>query len=167
MNLWHVAMLCALPMLLFSGIGPGGWRAYLHGIEPKVRCWSVMMVGSLATYGIDPVRGAVPFFTYMCIDFVSGVACSARPFLLGQRLIVMLFAAMVVVSGMAGIGGSDGAGMYQSTMLILGWAMWCVLLWWSGKDAGRGLAVIGLFGNRSDHSGAPRLAPARPVGEEP
>lgn len=167
MSLWHMAMLCVLPLLLFSGIGSGSWRAYWHGIEPKLRCWSVIMAASAATYSIDPVRGAVPFFTYICIDFVAGVACAARPFLLFQRLIVLLFAMMVVTSGIAAGAGSDGAGLYQSTMLILGIAMWAILLWWSGQDAGRGLVALGFWGDRSRDPVPAGLAKARPIGEEP
>lgn len=133
---WQIAMFSIAPLLLASGVGAVSyWRA----IEPKARCWAVMLAASLATYALDPVTGAVPFMVYASIDFLACVAVSARRYYLPQRAIAGGFLAMLLLDVTAYASGHDGTGWFQTASLILGYAMWAILLLWSARDACRGL----------------------------
>ncbi len=136
MNLFQQLMLLALPLVLLSGLCG---TPYLRALEPKARCWLVMMAASLATYAFNPVAGAVPFMAYACIDSLGCVAVSARRYFWPQRIIACGFGFMFLCDIVAHARGDDGTGWFQLTSEILGLAMWAVLLLWSLRDAGRGL----------------------------
>ncbi|CAB4140035.1 hypothetical protein UFOVP407_7 [uncultured Caudovirales phage] len=164
MSDWQTAMLCILPLMLASGIGEASVRAWWYVTGPKLRCWAVILAASLAARSVTPAVGETPFQAYMYIDFLAGVAIAARPFTGPQRILCLLFISMVVADFLGGAGFEN---LFRSASLILGYAMWAVLLIWGMRDAGRGLAAI-LFGcGRNDHPVASGMANARRTGEEP
>lgn len=152
--LWFQAMLCIVPLLLASSISGAGWHVWLRTTEPKMRAWGAMFLASMATYALDPVAGHIPYFTYVCIDFLAGLAVLASPSGLASRAIGALFLLMVMIDSVAGYQGSDGTGFYQSTMLFLGWAMWAILLVWGAHDAGKSLAAYFRGDSSAPHVGA-------------
>lgn len=157
---WVQVMLCIVPLLLVSSSSGAGRRAWWRGTEPKLRAWFAMLFASLAAYAMQPVEGQMPFVAYACIDLLAGLAVLSSPSGLYSRLIGALFLVMLIVEGGAGIGGSDGTGFYQSTMLFLGWVMWAILLGWGAHDAGKSLAAW--FGGHSrPHNVGAHLASAR------
>ncbi len=157
---WQIAMFSIAPLVLASGVGGASfWRA----VEPKARCWAVMLAASLATFALDPITGAVPFLVYACIDFLACIAVSARRYYLPQRAIAGGFLAMLLLDIVAYASGHDGTGWFQTASLILGYAMWAILLLWSARDAGRGLGDY-LWGGGGDLSVAADMARDRQGG---
>ena len=138
---WFQAMLCIVPLLLLSSINGAGWRVWWRSTEPKLRAWVAMFMASVATFVISPTVGHIPFAAYVCIDLLAGLAVLASPSGLASRAIGSLFLAMVIIDAGAGYAGSDGTGFYQTAMLILGWAMWAILMGWGAHDAGKSLAA--------------------------
>jgi len=148
MTLWQSAMLCLVPLILFSGLG--GMTQAL----PIMRTWAVMMAASLITYALDPQALAMPYHTYFLIDFMAGVAIAAPQSGLAQRIIATVFAIMAVFDASAAFINADGLGFFDTLMRILGWAMWAVLLTWGAHDVGRGVIA---------HFGSGRADPACPA----
>lgn len=138
---WVQAMLCTVPLVLAASISGAGWRLWWRQTEPKVRCWLAMMLASFTAYALQPVEGHMPWLAYIAIDLLAGLAVLASPSGLASRAIGSLFLAMVIIDSVAGFRGSDGTGLYQSTMLFLGWAMWAILMGWGAHDAGKSLAA--------------------------
>ena len=164
MNLTQQLLLLMLPVVLLSGVcGTPFWRA----VEPKARCWTVMMAASLATYAFDPVEGNVPFAAYAAIDFLGCVAVSARRYHCPQRLIAGGFLVMFLLDIVALASGHSGGGYYQRALDILGLSMCAVLFLWSFTDAGRGVRYHyhRWRRSRSDLSVAAHLSPRRPGGQ--
>jgi len=158
--LWFQAMFCIAPLLLASSISGASWRVWWRATEPKLRAWVAMFLASVATFVLSPSADHMPFAAYVCIDFLAGLAVLASPSGIYSRAIGVLFLLMVMIDAGAGYRGSDGMGLYQTTMLFLGWAMWAVLLVWGAHDAGKSLAAY----YRGDSSAPPvgaHLASAR------
>lgn len=164
MSNWQTAMLCILPLLLASGIGVSGVRAWWRVTEPKLRCWAVVLLASLAARSVTPAIGETPFQAYLFIDLLAGIAVAVRPFSGPQRVLCLLFLAMVLADILGGTGFQN---LFQSASLILGYAMWAVLLIWGMRDAGRGLAAIVFGGGRDADPVAAGMAGARRTGAEP
>lgn len=133
MTTWQAMMLAIFPLLIISARGDG-WRT----LEPKLRCWTVMLAAAVTGQALNPVQGDMPFTAYAGIDFMALLAITARPYLMPQRLIGAGFLAMFGLDFCAIIGGSDGTGWFHEASFILGYAMLFVLLAWSVGDAGRG-----------------------------
>lgn len=133
MTNWQAMMLSILPLLVISARADG-WRT----LEPKLRCWTVMLAAAVTGQALEPTRGEMPFMAYAGIDFMAFLAITARPYMMPQRLIAAGFLAMFGLDICAIIGGSDGTGWFHLATLILGYAMLFLLLAWGVGDAGRG-----------------------------
>ncbi|CAB4137409.1 hypothetical protein UFOVP319_30 [uncultured Caudovirales phage] len=158
---WVQAMLCIVPLVLASSISGAGWRIWWRQTGPKVRCWLAMILASFTAYALQPIEGHMPFAAYICIDLLAGLAVLASPSGIASRAIGSLFLVMVIIDSGAGYAGSDGTGFYQSAMLILGWAMWAILMGWGAHDAGKSLAAY-FRGDSSAPVAEPYFAASRP-----
>jgi len=147
MTLWQSAMLCVVPLILFTGVGG------IRGMVPILRTWAVMMASSLITYALDPQAMAMPYHTYFLIDFMAGIAIAAPQSGIEQRLIAAGFGIMATIDAGAALIHADGLGYFDTLMRILGWAMWAVLLWWGARDAGRG--IVAYFGGGGTDTASP------------
>jgi len=135
MTTWQSAMLCLVPLILFTGVGG------IRGMAAILRTWAVVMAASLLTYALDPQALAMPYNVYFMIDLLAGVVIAVPRSGLEQRAIAALFCMMALIDAAAAWQHAGGLGIFNTAMSILGWTMWFILLAWGVRDAGRGLVA--------------------------
>jgi hypothetical protein len=129
LSLWKLAMIALLPLICMQR-----GRLPVH----KLRVWGALFGASVAAWIVTPAVGHVPLLWYIVIDTAAAWIVLARPAGLAQKLIGLLFAAMVLFHvGVLMRGAANVNDTYFAFQLSAGWAQLLVLAGWSGNDVGR------------------------------
>ena len=128
-SIWKFAMLTLLPLICVQQ-----GRVPTH----KLRTWLALFAASIAAHVVTPAVGHVPLLWYIVIDTAAAWIVLARPAGIAQKLIGLLFAAMVLFHvGVLMRGAEHANGIYYAFQMSAGWAQFLVLAGWSGNDVGR------------------------------
>ncbi len=124
-------MLALLPIICLQQ-----GRAPVH----KVRVWAALFGASVVAWIVTPNVGHVPLLWYIVIDTAAAWIVLVRPAGLAQKLIGLLFAAMVLFHmGVMMQGTANVNETYFAFQVSAGWAQFLVLAGWSGNDVGRSI----------------------------
>jgi hypothetical protein len=149
---WKLAMIALLPLICAQQ-----GRLPVH----KLRVWGALFGASVLAWFVTPEVGYAPLLWYIVIDTAAAWIVLARPAGIAQKLIGLLFAAMVLFHiGVLMRGAENANDIYYAFQFSAGWAQFLVLAGWAGNDVGRSVwrrfrrAVPVLAGH--SHNGAGR-----------